>query len=80
MPPGPLGLCHYKLFICFVFVCFIVQVDLGRLYLVAKVATQGRNMVDQWVTGYRVACSMNGYSFNTIPTVRLLLQVCIDVF
>ena len=36
-----------------------LQVDLGTVFDVAKVATQGREDEDQWVTGYAIAYSYN---------------------
>ena len=45
---------------------FIVQVNLLYPYRVIKLATQGRQDLDQWVTGYKVACSIDGANFNTV--------------
>ena len=40
-----------------------LQVDLGSFKTVKYLATQGRNLVDQWVTSYKVEYSDNGSSF-----------------
>ena len=41
-----------------------IQVDLGEQKIVTKIATQGRNDYDQWVTSYGVSYSLNGQIFN----------------
>ena len=41
-----------------------IQVDLGEQKIVTKIATQGRNNYDQWVTSYGVSYSLNGQTFN----------------
>ena len=41
-----------------------IQVDLGEQKIVTKIATQGRNNYDQWVTSYVVSYSLNGQTFN----------------
>jgi len=40
-----------------------LQVDLGSPKMVKYFATQGRNLVNQWVTSYKVEYSDNGSSF-----------------
>ncbi len=40
-----------------------LQVDLGSYTKVSRVATQGRNGYDQWVTKYRLHYSNDGVSF-----------------
>ena len=40
-----------------------LQVDLGTVNRVTRVATQGRNGLDQWVTRYRLEYSDDGISF-----------------
>ena len=41
-----------------------LQVDLGSYYTrVSRVATQGRNLFDQWVTEYQLEYSYNGVNF-----------------
>lgn len=40
-----------------------LQVDLGRYTTVTRVATQGRNGYDQWVTKYRIQYSYAGVTF-----------------
>ena len=40
-----------------------LQADLGNPRKVTKVATQGRNAADQWVTSYKVEYSNDGASF-----------------
>ena len=40
-----------------------LQVDLGSNTMVTRVATQGRNGLDQWVTKYRIQYSYVGNSF-----------------
>jgi len=46
-----------------------LQVSLLDPYRVTKLATQGRQDLSQWVTGYKVACSMDGANFNTVQDV-----------
>ena len=41
-----------------------IQVDLGEQKIVTKIATQGRNNHEQWVTSYVVSYSLNGQTFN----------------
>ena len=41
-----------------------LQVDLGSYTTVTRVATQGRNGVDQWVTKYRLQYSDDGDTFH----------------
>ena len=40
-----------------------LQVDLGSYTTVTRVATQGRNGVDEWVTKYRIQYSYAGKTF-----------------
>jgi len=42
-----------------------IQVDLGRYTTVTRVATQGRNGLDQWVTKYRLLYSNHGVNFHS---------------
>ena len=55
-------------YLFFVMLFFILQVNLFYSYWVIKLATQGRQSIyyNQWVTGYKVACSMDGADFNTV--------------
>ena len=41
-----------------------LQVDLGSYKIVTRVATQGRNAHDQWVTSYRIEYSNDGVNFH----------------
>ena len=41
-----------------------LQVDLGSYTIVTRVATQGRNAHDQWVTSYRIEYSNDGVNFH----------------
>ena len=41
-----------------------LQVDLGSYTTVTRVATQGRNRLDQWVTKYRLQYSDDGLNFH----------------
>ena len=43
-----------------------IQVDLGSLYYVTAVATQGRPDAAQWVTSYKVTYSLDGVTFYTV--------------
>ncbi|XP_030841953.1 uncharacterized protein LOC115924199 [Strongylocentrotus purpuratus] len=43
-----------------------LQVDLRGTYRVTGIITQGRADIDQWVTSYNVAHSLNGINFNII--------------
>ncbi|XP_033108001.1 lactadherin-like [Anneissia japonica] len=43
-----------------------IQADLGSLYKVTGVITQGRHNNDQWVTSYKVLYSSNGDNFEEI--------------
>ena len=40
-----------------------LQVDLGSYTKVSRVATQGKNGLDQWVTKYKLAYSNDGENF-----------------
>ncbi|EDO29609.1 predicted protein, partial [Nematostella vectensis] len=46
-----------------------LQVDLGKLSKVVKVATQGRQDLNQWVTTYKLAYSRDGVLFKYFPKV-----------
>ncbi|XP_030844597.1 neurogenic locus Notch protein isoform X1 [Strongylocentrotus purpuratus] len=46
-----------------------IQVDLLDLYRVTSVATQGRQESNQWVTGYKLACSIDGTNFYTVQDI-----------
>ena len=41
-----------------------LQVDLGTYTIVTRVATQGRNGHDQWVTSYRIEYGNDGVNFH----------------
>ncbi|KAK3745569.1 hypothetical protein QZH41_005738 [Actinostola sp. cb2023] len=41
------------------------QVDLGKVYVISKVATQGRSTFDQWVTKYYLKYSHDGVSWES---------------
>ncbi|XP_030847156.1 retinoschisin [Strongylocentrotus purpuratus] len=43
-----------------------IQVDLLETYNIVGVATQGRQDLAQWVTSFKVACSMNNVIFETV--------------
>ena len=55
-----------------------LQVDLGGVVAVKGVATQGRRLVNQWVTSYFVSSSVNGIEWvkymenNTVKVSQLL--------
>ena len=40
-----------------------IQVDLGNITMVTKIATQGRQDAAQWVTEYKVSYSLDGGYF-----------------
>ena len=46
-----------------------LQVDLGSFTKVTRVATQGRNGYDQWVTKYKLQYSDDGLSFHMYAMV-----------
>ena len=46
-----------------------LQVDLGSFTKVTRVATQGRNGHDQWVTKYKLQYSDDGLSFHMYAMV-----------
>ncbi|XP_041477638.1 uncharacterized protein LOC121425593 [Lytechinus variegatus] len=46
-----------------------IQVDLSDTYRIISVATQGRQDVSQWVTGYKLACSTDGTTFDTVQGI-----------
>ena len=41
-----------------------LQIDLLYDYVICAVATQGANVVNQWVTKYKIQLSLNGTTFN----------------
>ena len=43
-----------------------IQADLGANRIVAKIATQGRSIYDQWVTSYHFAYSSDGTNYHFI--------------
>ncbi|XP_030848286.1 uncharacterized protein LOC587535 isoform X3 [Strongylocentrotus purpuratus] len=43
-----------------------IQIDLLATYSIVGVATQGREDLSQWVTSFKIACSMNSVSFETV--------------
>eukprot|EP00057_Strongylocentrotus_purpuratus_P010263 XP_011664737.1 PREDICTED: lysyl oxidase homolog 2-like [Strongylocentrotus purpuratus] len=43
-----------------------IQVDLSTTYRITGVATQGRWDVAQWVTSFKVACSIDGITFDIV--------------
>ena len=47
-----------------------LQVDLGGFTTITRVATQGRNGVDQWVTQYRLQYSDDGVTFQFYKKTR----------
>ena len=56
-----------------------LQIDFGELVQVTKVATQGRQDADQWVTKYTLSYSLDGmhwaeYKENSITWVREIFQ------
>lgn len=54
-----------------------LQVDLGTFNRVTRVATQGRNGRDQWVTRYRIQFSDDGVSFQFYKeSVNSSAKVC----
>ena len=40
-----------------------LQVDVGRQYIVSRIATQGREDISQWVTKYKLQFSEDGVMF-----------------
>ncbi|XP_030847155.1 lactadherin-like [Strongylocentrotus purpuratus] len=42
-----------------------IQVDLLATYRIVRVATQGREDYSQWVTSFKIACSMDSVTFDT---------------
>ena len=42
------------------------KVDLSTTYRITGVATQGRWNVAQWVTSFKVACSIDGITFDIV--------------
>ena len=55
-----------------------LQIDFGELVLVTKVATQGRQDADQWVTKYTLSYSLDGmhwaeYKENSVTWVRQII-------
>ena len=46
-----------------------LQVDLGTFTRVTRVATQGREGYDQWVTRYRLQYSDNGDTFHSFKEI-----------
>ena len=60
-----------------------LQVDLGRLTIVTRVATQGKSGKDQWVARYRLQYSYDRVTFNftkmtanSSPTVIVFIIYC----
>ena len=56
-----------------------LQIDFGELVQVTKVATQGRQDADQWVTKYTLSYSLDGmhwagYKENSVTWVRGIIQ------
>ena len=56
-----------------------LQIDFGELVQVTKVATQGRQDADQWVTKYTLSYSLDGmhwagYKENSVTWVREIFQ------
>ena len=56
-----------------------LQIDFGELVQVTKVATQGRQGADQWVTKYTLSYSLDGmhwaeYKENSVTWVREIIQ------
>ena len=56
-----------------------LQIDFGELVQVTKVATQGRQDSDQWVTKYTLSYSLDGmhwaeYKENSVTWVREMMQ------
>ncbi|XP_030848296.1 lactadherin isoform X2 [Strongylocentrotus purpuratus] len=43
-----------------------IQVDLLATYSIIRVATQGREDYSQWVTSFKIACSMDSVTFDTV--------------
>ena len=41
-----------------------LQIDLGGVYWVCGVATQGRSVDDEWTTKYKINLSMNNITWN----------------
>ena len=46
-----------------------LQVDLGTFTRVTRVATQGRDGYDQWVTKYRLQYSDDGFTFHSFKEI-----------
>ena len=57
-----------------------LQVDLGTYTRVTRVATQGRNGYDQWVTKYTMENSEDGQSFQVYkPSNASVARVCYTI-
>ena len=57
-----------------------LQVNLLHPYQVMELATQGRQDFDQWVTAYKVACSMDGDNFSTVKDTTTGLDKVNDLY
>jgi hypothetical protein len=54
-----------------------LQIDVGSPAIVAGIATQGRQGINQWVKSYTLGTSKDGIRFKTF-TVRKRVKVCIN--
>ena len=52
-----------------------LQVDLGSLAVITKIATQGRQGHSQWVTNYTISYSLDGNDFHTYKNGKVLSRV-----
>ena len=62
-----------------------LQVDMGAVYFVCAVATQGRGTTSEWVTSYKLHLSTNGvtwnaYKENNVEKVNTLLPGIEQIF
>lgn len=54
-----------------------LQIDLGRFMKLKKIATQGRQDANQWVTRYQLSYSIDGAHFTSyVANGRVLVSTC----
>ena len=60
-----------------------IQVDLGRLFKVTMISTQGRKIVKQWVTRYTVSYSLDAVhyvSYKQRDRLKVYTRLCVKYF
>ena len=57
---------RFLLFTFSISLSFKSQVDLLTTYIIVGVATQGRQDYSQWVTSFKIACSIDSTTFDTV--------------